>query len=93
MSAKDKKVFSYFRKVKGEFLDRSHTFSSKKGFLNAFCICSNANVRMMFERTHERSKHICVLGSLHVSPRQCCQLELPRLQQAKHAMSAKHMVS
>jgi len=29
MSAKDKKpeVFSYFRKVKGEFLDRSHTIS------------------------------------------------------------------
>jgi len=36
MSAKDKKseVFSYFKKVKCEFLARSHAFYSNKGLLN-----------------------------------------------------------
>jgi len=36
MSAKDKnsEVFSYFKKVKGEFCARSHTISFNKGRLN-----------------------------------------------------------
>jgi len=36
VSAKDKKsaVFSYFKKVKCEFLTRSHTMSLNKGFTN-----------------------------------------------------------
>jgi len=36
MSAKDKKadVFSYFKKVKGDFRARSHTISLNKGILN-----------------------------------------------------------
>jgi len=36
MSAKDKKseVFSYFKKVKCEFLARGHTISLNKGLLN-----------------------------------------------------------
>jgi len=36
MNAKDKKseVFNYFKKVKGEFLAKSHTISSNKELLN-----------------------------------------------------------
>jgi len=43
------------------------------------------------EQTIELIDH--VLCSLHGLPVQGCQLESPRLQQAKHARNAKHLVS
>jgi len=45
----------------------------------------------MLYRTHERGERLCVLPSLHDLPGQHFQLESPRLQQVKHATSAKDL--
>jgi len=59
------------KKVKCEFLGRSHTISLNKGLWTHLCICVNASVRML-QRTHERVNCLCVLHSLHGLPRQRC---------------------
>jgi len=48
------------------------------------CVC---------QKEHERGNSLCVLRSLHVFPGQRCELESPRLQQSKHATSAKHLIN
>jgi len=65
---------------------QNHTFSAflKKSKVNFFF---NANV---FGRTH--GSRLCVLRSLYGLSGQRCYLESPRLQHAKHATSAKHVV-
>jgi len=44
MNAKDEKseVFSYFKKAKGKFIVRSHTFLRTKGILTHLGICVKA---------------------------------------------------
>jgi len=90
MSAKyqQSEAFSYFKKVKCGFLARSHTISLNKGLLNTsshLCSCKCVLVG--------KNTWLCVLRSLYDLPGQRCSLESPRLQQAKHATSAKHLVN
>ena len=55
-------------------------------------ISVNINASIL-KRTHKKGNWLCVLHSLHGLARQSCQLESPRLQQAKHATSTKHFVN
>ena len=63
-----------------------------KRFLNTSSHYANEKL-CMFDGTRERSNRLCVLRSLHGLPGQRCKLESPRLQQAKHATSANHLVN
>jgi len=64
-----------------------HCFKPTASLLD---ICANV---CMLERTHEKDNQLCVLRSLHSLSWESCQQESTRLQQANHAMSAKHLVN
>ena len=70
MSAKDRnsEFFSYFKKVKGDFLAKSYSVYMNKGLSNTprhLCYCKCV-------REHIRAVIVCVLRSLHGLPGQRC---------------------
>jgi len=85
---RNQKFSAILKKTKVNFLLEATLFLQRTfEHILAFVLMQMIHVR----KKHMREPIACVLRSLHGFPGEGCYLEWPRLQQAKHATSAKHL--